>query len=82
VALRAVGLPNKAAHFIKRPGDVAMFGWTEADAPEITPQMHDQLDQAELLTDRIVAPAYAVLGDAAREAFVTGLHAVQAALTA
>ncbi len=81
VALRAVGLDNKAAQFMKRPGDATMFGWTDADAPEITDQMSVLLDQAELLTDRIVGPAYAVLGDAAQIAFVDGLQAIQAALT-
>ncbi len=80
VALRSVGLDNKTAHFIKRPTDIAMFGWTEADAPEITDVERALLDEAEHLTDRIVAPAYAVLDNSGREAFVAGLMTIQQAL--
>ena len=80
IALRAVGLDTKTAHFVKRPNDVRMFGWTEADAPVITDETHGLLDEAEAITDRIVRPAYAVLDDAEAAALVTGLHAIQAAL--
>ncbi len=80
VALRAVGLANKTAQFIKRPQDAAMFGWTDADVAEITQEMRDLLDEAEVLTDRIVGPAYAALRDAAQIAFADGLNAIQRAL--
>ena len=80
IALRAVGIDSKTAHFVKRPGDVAMFGWSDADAPEITEVTHTQMAEAEALTDTIVAPAYAVLDASSREAFLTALHAVQQAL--
>ncbi|CAB4886572.1 unannotated protein [freshwater metagenome] len=80
VALRAVGIDSKTAHFVKRPGDAAMFGWSDADAPEITAATHAQMDQAEAITDNIVAPAYGVLDESARELFVATLTAVQQAL--
>ena len=67
VALRAVGVESKTAHFVKRPNDIKMFGWREADAPEITDATHAAMAEAEALTDRIVAPAYAVLDDAQRQ---------------
>ncbi len=80
VALRAVGLDTKTAHFAKRPGDVRMFGWSDDDAPEITDETHRLLAEAEVITDRIVRPAYAVLDEAEAAALVGGLHAIQAAL--
>ncbi len=80
VALRAVGLASKTAHFAKRPGDVRMFGWSEADAPEITDETHRLLADAEAITDLIVRPAYAVLDDTEAAALVAGLQGIQAAL--
>ena len=82
VAVRAVGLTTKVAHFAKRPDDIAMFGWSKDDAPVIDDDVHAKMDAAEALTDALVTPAYAVLDDAERTAFVDGLHAIQAALTA
>jgi hypothetical protein len=79
-AIRAVGLDSKTAHFVKRPGDVKMFGWSDADAPEITDATRQSMDEAEVITDRIVRSAYAVLDDAGAQALVDGLRAIQAAL--
>jgi hypothetical protein len=81
LALRASGLDDKRAHFISRPDDAGMFGWTEDDAPEITDEHRARRVAAEELTDRIVAPAYDVLDAAGRAALVTGVDAVEAALT-
>jgi hypothetical protein len=82
IAIRASGLTGKQAHFIKRPNDVAMFGWTPEDAPHIDDSTRAALDAAERLTDAIVMPAYAVLNDAQRAALVDGAHAIKAALSA
>jgi len=82
IAIRAVGLDAKTAHFVKRPGDIGMFGWTDDDAPVITDDTIAKMDEIEALTDRIVTPAFAVLDDAGRTALVDGLSAIQAALTA
>lgn len=82
IAIRASGLTGKQAHFIKRPNDVAMFGWTPEDAPHIDDSTRAALDAAERLTDAIVMPAYAVLNDAQRTALVDGAQAVHAALSA
>jgi hypothetical protein len=79
-AIRAVGLDSKTAHFVKRPDDVKMFGWSEADAPDITDATRQAMDEAERVTDRIVHSAYAVLDDAGAQALVDGLQAIQAAL--
>lgn len=82
IAVRASGLSGKQAHFIKRPNDVAMFGWTPEDAPHIDDSTRAALDAAERLTDAIVMPAYAVLTDAQRTALVDGARAIKAALSA
>ena len=82
VALRAVGVESKTAHFVKRPNDIKMFGWTEADAPEITDATHGAMLEAEALTDRIVAPAYGVLDETQRTAIVDGLGRIHTVLSA
>jgi len=82
VAVRAVGLTTKVAHFAKRPDDIAMFGWSPADAPVIDDAIQTKMAAAEALTDVLVTPAYAVLDANERESFVAVLHAIQAALTA
>jgi hypothetical protein len=82
VAVRASGITGKQAHFIKRPNDVSMFGWTPEDAPHIDDSTRAALDAAERQTDAIVMPAYAVLNDAQRAALVDGARAIKAALSA
>lgn len=80
IAVRAAGLDAKTAHFIRRPADIAMFGWTEADAPEITDAEVAKLAVADAITDRLVLPAYRVLDEAGRDALVSGLDRIAAAL--
>lgn len=80
VALRAVGLDSKTAHFAKRPGDAGMFGWTDADAPDVTDETHRLLADAEAITDLIVRPAFAALDGDEAAALIDGLQAIQAAL--
>lgn len=75
-AIRAAGLTSKVAHFIKRPGDAKMFGWSEDDVAKVTDAQRAQWDKAESLTDEMVAPAYGVLDAAGREAFLAGITAM------
>ncbi|MCB0954868.1 MAG: hypothetical protein R2694_13030 [Ilumatobacteraceae bacterium] len=82
VALRAMGIPSKDAHFVKRPGDIRMFGWADDDAPTIDDDLRARMDDAEALTDRMVVPAFAVLSDAEREVFATGVRALADVLAA
>jgi hypothetical protein len=82
VAVRAVGLDTKTAHFVTRPNDGAMFGYGPDDAPQIGEAERAKMVDAEALTDRLVQPAYSVLDDAERVAFIDTLRAIQAALTA
>jgi len=80
LALRAVGLPSKTAHFVARPGDGRMFGWAPDETPEIDDTHRALHAEAEALTDRIVRPAFAVLDQGQRAAFVGTLQRIAAAL--
>jgi hypothetical protein len=81
IAIRAAGLDDKTAHFIRRPADVGMFGWSDTDAPEITDAHRARLAHADEITDQLVLPAFSVLDEAGRDALVTGLDRIEAALT-
>jgi hypothetical protein len=80
LAVRACGLDAKTAHFLQRPNDIGMFGWTEADAPELGQRQQDALVKAESLTDALVLPAYSVLDEAGGQALMAGLDQIEAAL--
>jgi hypothetical protein len=80
LAVRAEGLDAKTAHLINRPNDAAMFGWSDDDVPDSTLADREALARAEVLTDRIVRPAYTVLDEAGATALMTGLHQMTAAL--
>ena len=82
LAVRAVGLTPLQAHVIKRPGDLAMFGWTDADAPEVTDELVRLRAEAEALTDELLAPAYGVLDADGQQALIAGIDAIEVALTA
>ena len=80
IAIRAVGLTSKQAHYVKRPNDVKGFGWGEDDAPLVDDTVRALMVEAEKLTDALCIPAYAVLNDAERKALVDGTKAFEAAL--
>lgn len=81
LAVRATGLDSKTAHFVKRPNDIKMFGWSEDDAPHIDESVHRMMLEAEVLTDRLVTPAYGVLDESGRAALLAGAQAVKTALS-
>jgi hypothetical protein len=81
VAIRALGLTAKQAHFVKRPNDTKMFGWTPEDAPYIDDEVRAKMLEVEALTDKIVAPAFGVLDEAGRDALLAGAQAIKAAVT-
>lgn len=78
LAVRAAGLSPRLAHQIKRPDDVATFGW---EPVEVTDDDRARWQQAEDLTNDIMEPAFAVLDDAGQEAVLTGLGRISAALS-
>jgi hypothetical protein len=80
IAIRAVGLTSKQAHYVKRPNDVKGFGWGENDAPVVDDTVRALMVEAEKLTDALCIPAYSVLNEAERKASVDGTKAFEAAL--
>ena len=82
IAVRVVGLDPLTAHAVNRPGDLAMFGWDDSDMPAITDADRAAWVEAEALTDRMALAAYSALDETGRQAFVTGLDAIEAALAA
>lgn len=78
-AIAAVGLDSAVAHAIKRPDDVAMFGYE--DPPVVTDADRAAHRRAEEVTDDILERAYAAMSDAQAAAFVAGVEAMHAALT-
>jgi hypothetical protein len=79
LALTAVGLDTPVAHAIKRPDDVAMFGYVD-EVPEVTDADRAKWAEAEELTDRLLEPAYSTLDDAQADALFAGTAAMAAAL--
>lgn len=78
VALAAQGLSAEMAHRIKRPADVATFGWNEGVEPDDADR--SKWEAAEALTDHLLAPVYSVLSDDETAAFVAVVDAVGAGL--
>jgi hypothetical protein len=78
LAVIASGLTPRIAHAIKRPTEGKEFGWD--DTPEPTADERARWQQAEDLTDRLLAPAFETLDDAERAALLTGLAGMKAAL--
>ncbi|MDH3683765.1 MAG: hypothetical protein OEV40_27905 [Acidimicrobiia bacterium] len=77
LALRSKGLDDRVAHAIKRPDDVATFGWPEP--PTITDDDRAKHAAAEELTDELVLGAYGVLDDGGATSLLAGLEAMEAA---
>jgi hypothetical protein len=57
-----------------------MFGWGPENHPTVTDAERAALAKADARTDRLVLPAYSVLDDAGRQAFLRGLERMEAAL--
>jgi len=74
-AVVAAGVAPRVAHAIKRPNDLAMFGWSAEDIPAITADQRQTMIDVEALTDRLIAPAYHDLDDASATALLDALDA-------
>jgi hypothetical protein len=79
VAVLASGLSDAQAHAIKRPGDVAMFGWEEA--PEVPIDGDVRMDAAEALTNSILERAFFALTTEQSQALVDGTTAMHRVIT-
>lgn len=76
VAVAAEGLDPRVAHYLRRPDMFAMFGWSDADVPEVTQEDTDALARAEERTDRLCAAAYGALDDDGAVALLSGLDVI------
>lgn len=77
-AVVASGLSDAQAHAMKRPGDVAVFGWEEA--PSLPIDAEDRMDAAEELTNTMLERAFFALTSDQAESLVAGTVAMHAAL--
>jgi len=80
VANASVGLSTMVAHAIRRPDDVATFGWP--DPPEVTAADRAAHERAEAITDDILVPAFSVLTDEQAAALIAGTESMHSALSA
>jgi hypothetical protein len=78
VGVVSVGLAPALAHAAKRPDMVKAFGY--AEGLEVSDEHRALLAEAEVVTDRIVVPAYATLTEDEAAALLHGIEAVEAAL--
>ena len=77
-AVTAVGLSAPVAHAIKRPDDVAAFGYEEP--PVVTAEDRAAHERAEAITDDILEPAASVLTDDQASALIAGTTSMHSAL--
>ncbi|HVX19939.1 MAG TPA: hypothetical protein VHB02_01185 [Acidimicrobiales bacterium] len=78
LAVVASGLSPRVAHYLRRPDDFTLFGWSDDDVPVVTEADHRAYADAEALTDRLLQPAYAALDDAGADALVAGIERMEA----
>lgn len=70
LAIVASGLAPSVAHAIRRPNDVAAFGW--GDGPEVVDSDRASLAKADRLTDELMVPMFDVLSADQAEALRFG----------
>jgi hypothetical protein len=80
LAVVASGLTPKVAHYIKRPGEFSLFGWSEGDEPTVTDDDRGAMLAAEELTDRLVRTSYDALDSFGRSSLVAGIERMEAAV--
>jgi len=78
VALTACGLSPQMAHRVRRPDDIAMFGWHEG--VEVTDDHHTRWQTAETLTDEMLVAAWSCLTEAEGQTIIDTVSAMQAVL--
>jgi hypothetical protein len=80
VAVLASGLSAPQAHYLRRPNDMKSFGYDEADPPAVSDADRAALAASDVLTDKLVLPAFSVLDAAGRDALAAGVAGMAAAL--
>jgi Helix-turn-helix family len=80
VAVVAAGVSPRVAHYFRRPGDFATFGYVEDDTPELTDSDRAAMAAVDAATDRLMAAAFSVLDETERDALAVGVRHMAAAL--
>jgi hypothetical protein len=80
-AVIAHGLSPHAALTIRTPGMLPVFGWDGPHPGADDPHVHSAWNEAELATDRALAPVYEVLDEAERGELVELLDAAASTAT-
>jgi len=73
LAIAAVGLDPKKAHWLTRPDAWESFGYQATDAPDVTEQDTQRLARADELTRTLLEPAYAAPDGQEADALLNGL---------
>jgi hypothetical protein len=70
---KTLGLSPTVGHFLAHPEMFALYGYSDADIPEITDADRTLRDEVEARCDELLAPAFAVLGADEASAMIAGL---------
>jgi hypothetical protein len=80
LAIVAAGIEPKVAHWLTRPDAWANFGYSTDQIPDVTEEDRQRLRQSDEITDRLMVPAFSVLGEDAAAALMAGLSEMKARL--
>ena len=80
LAVVAMGLEPKTAHWLTRPDAWEGFGYRSDDVPHVTDQDRERLGRADDLTSALLEPAYAALDEAEGDYLLRGLAEMKSLL--
>lgn len=80
LAVVAAGVEPRRAHYFRRPGDYATFGYPEDSAPVVDDDLRAAMAAVDAHTDRLMVGAVAPLDDGERAAMAAAVTSMQAAL--
>ena len=73
-------LPSDIAHAIRRPDDIATFGYDDSLAARVTDEHRAILAEVDEFTDKMVLEAYGAVDEAGAAAVMSGLEQMEAKL--
>lgn len=79
VAVVSEGLSPKVAHYFRRPGDFATFGYSDQDIPTVGDAEREAISRVDARTDELMATAFSILDQKGREDLSAGVHEMAAA---
>jgi len=80
-AIKEVGLSAADATYLENPGIYKMHGFTDEEAPTVTPELEALKKKADAVSDAKFAEYLSVLDEAEQTAFLDGVNAMFAATT-